>query len=165
MSHFTRNAVIQPVPKTSLRKLVNDVTWYAWSYDDETDTGTLPITPPIWYVFDWASTPTNLFAVLCLFSVFISPWFSPLAVLWYYMQRTESSTILWSVIHDYLYTDKEKFTRITRWIADRIALDIRIACWTNKYKALLMYLWIRLWWRFYWYGIYNKLKDLFNIGK
>lgn len=155
MSEFTQNVNISPVPQSSKRVTTSEIVWYLDYWQKKR-----PIVIPEWYVFDWASTPTNIFASLCFLSVFVTPRLFPLAVIWYYMQRTEPNTISAATLHDYIYTDRPHGLTLAQ--ADNIFLEALIACNTNKVKALMMRLWVRIWGRWYWYRIPKKVKSLFK---
>ena len=87
------------------------------------------ITVPIWFEFDGATVPM---------------------VFWALIQRVEPKTINAACIHDRIYIYKDQYD-LTRRQADTIFFDACIACWTPKFKAYVMYLWIRLGGWLYWY--------------
>jgi len=150
MSQFTENTSIKPVPKTSRRITTREVVRYQ---DRENKTGEIVI--PKGYDFDGASSPTNLFAILCLISVFITPRTTPLAIIGYYIQRTEAQTITASALHDYCYTDRRDVWLIQ---SDKIFRQALIASDTPKIKAWIMRMGVRIWGWFYRFKIKKRIK-------
>ncbi len=122
MSSFTQNVSIQPLPKSNKWITTQWFRYYVgFEWSDEY------IDVPVGYEFDWASVPM-------VFGMFI--------------QRVEPKTLSASCLHDYLYTQWRRYT-LKR--TDEIFLESLLVSWVNKYKAIIMYLWVRLWGRLYWY--------------
>lgn len=159
MSQFTENVSIRPIPKSSRWITTKDIVWYRF-YDNISNRGIDPIVIPEWYEFDWASTPTNLFVILAIIAIFITPWLAPFAIIGYYMQRTEPNTITAAVLHDFIYTDRPEWIWLAE--ADAIFLEALIACGTNKFKAFAMWAGVSMWGWFYRYKIKKKIKWLFK---
>ena len=126
MSSFTENTSIQPLPKVNKWVTTKPFTYYLYKEWGES------ITVPAWFVFDWASVPM-------VFGMFI--------------QRVEPKTISSACLHDYLYTEWRRYTLKK---TDRIFYESLLVSWVNKIKATLMYIWVRLWGRYYWYKIKIK---------
>jgi len=126
MSSFTENTSIQPLPKSNKWCTVKPFTYYLYYEWGE------GITVPAWYEFDWASVPM---------------------VFWMFIQRVEPKTISAACLHDYLYTIGRRYSLAQ---TDKIFYESLVVSWVNKIKAMLMYIWVRLWGRYYWYGINKK---------
>lgn len=121
MSAFTSNIYISPQPKSNKRITTKELIYDVWfEWSSE------KVIVPAWFEFDWATVPM-IFGQL--------------------IQRVEPRTINAACIHDYIYIHLKH--RYTRSQADNIFLEALIACKVNKFKALMMYLWVRLWWRLY----------------
>jgi hypothetical protein len=121
MSSFTDNVSIQPLPKSNKRITTKWFRYYVWEYwSDEY------IDVPVWYEFDWASVPM---------------------LFWMFIQRVEPKTLSAACLHDYLYTE---WRRYTLQKTDRIFYESLIVSWVNKCKAMIMYIWVILWWWIYW---------------
>lgn len=121
MSSFTDNVAIQPLPKSNKRITTKWFRYYVWvEWSDEY------IDVPVWYEFDWASVPM---------------------VFWMFIQRVEPKTLSAACLHDYLYTEWRRYTLKK---TDRIFFESLLVSWVNKYKAMLMYLGVKLWWWIYW---------------
>ena len=120
MSSFTENTSIQPLPKSNRWITVRSFTYYI-----DVEWGE-EITVPVWYDFDGASVPM-------VFGMFI--------------QRVEPKTISAACLHDWLYTKGRVYSRKK---ADKIFRDSLIVSWCSKTKAYVMWLWVRLWWRYVW---------------
>jgi len=68
-------------------------------------------------------------------------------IFWMFIQRVEPKTLSAACLHDYLYTDWRRYTLKK---TDEIFLESLLVSWVNKYKAIIMYIWVRLWWWIYW---------------
>lgn len=123
MSAFTTFTSIQPLPKAKKRITTAPLTYCVGSEDSDEI-----ITVPAGYEFDGASVPM------------IFGWF---------IQRVEPDTIAAACIHDYLYTDGRRYT-LAR--SDYIFFEA-LMCTTSKRKAFIMWLWVRMWGRLYWYKL------------
>ena len=122
MSSFTDNVSIQPLPKSNKRITTQWFRYYVWvEWSNEY------IDVPVGYVFDWASVPM---------------------IFWIFIQRVEPKTLSAACLHDYLYTEWRRYTLKK---TDRIFYESLLVSWVNKYKAMLMYIWVRLWWWVYRY--------------
>lgn len=125
MSSFTDNVSIQPLPNSNKRVTTQWFRYYVWKeWSNEY------IDVPVWYEFDWASVPM-------LFGMFI--------------QRIEPKTLSSACLHDYLYTEWRRYTLAK---TDKIFFESLIVSWVNIFKASIMYIWVRLWWRIYWYKFF-----------
>jgi hypothetical protein len=121
MSAFTQFTSIQPLPKEK-----KWITTAPLTYRVGSEYSNEIITVPAWYEFDWASVPM---------------------LFWWFLQRVEPDTIAAACLHDYLYTEWRIYTlRET----DYIFLEA-LCCTTNRLKAYIMWLWVRMWGRLYWY--------------
>lgn len=128
MSSFTQFTSIQPLPKSNKRITTQWFRYYVWvEWSDEY------IDVPPKYEFDWASVPM---------------------VFWMFIQRVEPQTISAACLHDYLYTTGRRYSLAK---TDKIFYESLIVSWVNKIKAMLMYIWVRLWGRYYWYKINKKI--------
>ena len=123
MSVFTTFTSIQPLPKEKKRITTTPLTYRVGSEDSDEI-----ITVPTGYEFDWASVPMMF------------GWF---------IQRVEPDTIAAACIHDYLYTEGRRYTLSK---SDYIFFEA-LCCTTSKWKAFIMRLWVRLWWRLYRYKL------------
>lgn len=121
MSAFTTFTSIQPLTKSKKWITTAPLIYRVWS-EDSTDI----ITVPTGYEFDGASVPM------------IFGWF---------LQRVEPDTIAAACLHDYLYTDGRRYTLAK---TDYIFYE-SLCCTTNRFKAFIMRLWVRMWGRLYWY--------------
>lgn len=124
MSSFTENTSIQPLPKSNKWITVRPFTYYLDVEWWES------VTVPAWYEFDWASVPM-------IFGMFV--------------QRVEPQTISSACLHDYLYTDWRIYNRSKTDIIFRESLSI---AWCGKIKSYIMWLWVVLVWRIYWYKLF-----------
>lgn len=123
MSSFTENTSIQPLPKDNKWITVKPFTYYV---DIE---WVEEITVPAWYEFDWASIPM---------------------LFWMFVQRVEPQTISAACLHDYLYTNWRRYNRKK---TDKIFRESLIVAWCSIIKSYIMWIWVRLWWRLYWYKL------------
>ena len=137
MSAFTKFAWIRPLIESNLRELDDDLTYdvfYEWSW--------YTVVVPKWFIFDWASVPEQL---------------------WRAIQKVEPKTILWACLHDRWYWDGRDqitilFDRAKKdWIISNdmkmryfvdwfIFYEPMIITNCNKYKAIIMRLWVHLFW-------------------
>jgi hypothetical protein len=75
---------------------------------------------PAGFVFNWASIPR-------LFHIISTPM--------------SSDTIIPALIHDYLYSTKQFDLTTT----DDLFYEVMVVCWVWKIKAILLYVWLRIW--------------------
>jgi len=75
---------------------------------------------PKWFTTDWAS-------ISWCFHLFGTPM--------------DIDTIIWAVIHDYLYRKSRKYTRKQ---ADEIFNEIMLITWVNNVKRIMYFLWVRI---------------------
>lgn len=123
MSSFTENVSIQPLPKTNKWVTTKSFRYYVGvEWSDEY------VDVPEGFEFDGASVPM-VFGML--------------------IQRVEPKTLSAACLHDYLYTEGRRYSRAK---TDWIFFESLIVSWVNKCKAIVMYIGVRLWGWFYWYG-------------
>lgn len=153
MSAFTENTSITPNIKNGTRVTTKNVLRYI-DYENKK----WKIIIPKWYEFDWASIPNNLFAIVWLLAVFVSPWFTPMAILGYYLQSVDINQISAALLHDWLYVMPTRATTLAE--ADRQFRVAMIACGTRPIKAWIMRLWVRVWGRYYRHWYKRKMSNL-----
>lgn len=123
MSAFTTFTSIKPLPKEKKWITTAPLTYRVGSDDSDEI-----VIVPTWYEFDWASIPM---------------------IFWRILQRVEPDTIAAACLHDYLYTDGRRYTLSK---SDYIFLEA-LCCTTNRFKAFIMRLWVRMWGRLYRYKL------------
>lgn len=120
MSAFTENIAIRPDIKTNTWVVDRDLEYHIGHEESEEK-----VIVPAWFVFDWASVPS---------------------IFWWFIQKVEPRTLSAAAVHDYLYT---KWRAYSRKCTDYIFYESLLVCWVPKFKAYIMWLWVRAGWRLY----------------
>lgn len=96
------------------------VTYYV-GVENSTD----KVTIPAWYEFDGASIPRLFWSVVG--------------------HPMDTKVLRAALVHDYIYTSERGRGRKQ---ADDIFIEAMLVLWVNKYKAIIYYIWVRIWWRY-----------------
>ena len=123
MSSFTEDIILKPAKKTNRWILVNTFYYYVGNeWSKEV------VEVPWWYEFDWASIPRLLWTLVG--------------------HPMDTMVIRAALVHDYMYTNMK---HLWRKKADNTFLEAMLVSGVKKSKAIIYWLWVRLWW---WYVYY-----------
>lgn len=124
MSSFTEEIILKPAKSKNRRILVFKFHYcVGYEWSDEV------ITVPAWYEFDWASIPRLLWTLVG--------------------HPMDTMVIRAALVHDYMYTNMKYQGRKK---ADDTFLEAMLVSGVRKSKAIIYWLWVRLWgWYVYYF--------------
>ena len=134
MSSFTDNVHIAPLPKENLWVTTKAFTYYIWhEWSDEF------VTVPEAFIFDGTTVPKRA---------------------WRFIQKVEPRTLSASALHDWLYTEGRQFSK---WKTEGIFIEALVVSGCPEWKAWIMRCGVTLFWWWYWYKVWNKILDFFDM--